>query len=310
MKVLFFALALLLSRELQEQIEADREARDRELRSPQFASPLTAMDRAMIELGHGVFLSECSGKVRFTEDDCQPLLEIRFEGRRFLAKPLGETRGLWGPATAFRRELSIVPGHSDIRGRLLLTDPEQAQGLALFFSLQGGLGRVMLHDTRSPTLTAFSGLDYYPVDPRYRFVVPLQENAEREVVEIATTRGSTKELKRLGTVTFDLPEGRCQLTVFVPLDSPRDYFVPFRDSTNGEETYLMGRYLYLTEGPEPGTFVLDFNRAFNPYCAYSPLYDCPYPPPENHLDARIPAGEKRFKRDWRRSRARSADTDE
>ena len=58
----------------------------------------------------------------------------------------------------------------------------------------------------------------------------------------------------------------------------------------------MGRYLYLREGPEPATYILDFNRAFNPYCAYSQYYNCPYPPDENRLDVRIPAGEKLFEK--------------
>ena len=114
---------------------------------------------------------------------------------------------------------------------------------------------------------------------------------------MATTQGLQKKFRRLGKVSFETPQGKRQLSVFSPVDSPQQLFIPFRDTTNGNESYAMGRYLYLRQGPTPATYILDFNRAFNPYCAYSSQYNCPYPPTENHLDIPIPAGEKLFKTD-------------
>ena len=243
-------------------------------------------------------LSQCDSGVRFTDGTiCRALVEFRFDRRRFFATPHNKTKGTWGPGTPFLRELSITPGKTDIRGRLLLNEPEVVEGLALYFSMQGSTGRVMLHDTRSEILASFEGLRYYPVNPDYRFVVRIDPAPEPENVELATTQGLVKSFKRLGKVAFDAPEGKARLSVFAPADSPQLRFVPFRDSTNGEETYPAGRYLYLMEGPELATFLLDFNRAFNPYCTYSEHYNCPYPPKENHLKIPIPAGEKLFKED-------------
>jgi hypothetical protein len=296
MKILILALILAFSPELREEIEDERAARDEEFQSPQFASPLTAVGQTMIEPGDWTTLTLCDDGIRFTGKGCQPLVEIEFANGRFLARPYRQTKGVWGPGTPFTRELSITPGKSDIRGRLLITEPEGARDYALYFSLQGSLGRIMLHNTRSENLLFFEGLDYYDVNPDYHYGVKIEPAANQETIELATTQGLQKMFKRLGTVAFVVPEGERRLTVFAPADSPQQYFIPFRDETNGMETYPMGRYLYLREGPEPATYILDFNRAFNPYCAYSEFYNCPYPPDENHLDVPIPAGEKRFKK--------------
>ncbi len=301
MKILLTALVLLAGSQftLVEEVEEERYERDRELRSSQYASPLTAIGQTLVEPDGSTVLSRCPDGIRFTTDEestCRPSVEIRFERGRFLAKPVNRTKGTWGPGTPFLRELSITPGQSDIRGRLLLTEPEPLQGLALYFSLQGSMGRVMLHDTRSETLATFEGLSYYPVNPDFHFVVKIVPDPEQETIEMATTQGLVKKFKRLGKVAFNVPEGRARLTVFAPADSPQLRFVPFRDPTNGQETYPVGRYLYLMEGSELSTFLLDFNRAFNPYCAYSEHYNCPYPPDENHLKVPIPAGEKLFKK--------------
>jgi hypothetical protein len=298
MTVLLIALLLQIGNDLELILEDERMARDEELADPGYASPLTAMGQTMVESGGFTLLVDCNGKIQFaSEMQCHPLVEFQFDRGRFLAQPFPKTKGVWGPGTPFARELSITPGSSDIRGRLLLTEPANVNGLAIFFSLQGGSGRVMLHNTRSSRLSTFDGLNYFEVDPDYYFVVRIEPDPEPETIEMATTQGLQKKFRRLGTVPFKTPEGERRLSVFSPNDSPRDYFIPFRDKTNGKETYPMGRYLYLQEGPEPRTFVLDFNRAFNPYCAYNQHYNCPDPPEENHLDIPIPAGEKLFQKE-------------
>lgn len=297
MKIFLFALILAFSPQLREEIEDERAVRDEELQSPQFASPLTAVGQVMIAPGNWTTLYLCDDGVRFKSGSgCQPLIELEFANGRFLARPYRKTKGIWGPGTPFTRELSITPGKSDIRGRLLITEPEGAADHALYFSLQGGDGRVMLHYTRSENLLFFEGLQYFDVEPDYHFVVMIQPAAGQKTIKLATTQGLQKKYKRMGTVAFEVPEGERRLAVFAPSDSPQQYFVPFRDKTNGEDTYPMGRYLYLREGPEPASYILDFNRAFNPYCAYSQYYNCPYPPDENHLNVRIPAGEKLFEK--------------
>lgn len=299
MRALFFALLLTSGQDRSFEIEEERAARDEQFRSPEYASPLTAVDQIMVESGSPAYLVHCEAEIHLSAgtSGCVSLVEMQFEAGQFLATPLRRTEGTWGPGTPFTRELRVTPGFSDIRGRLLITRPEAAEGYALYFSLQGSLGRVMLHNTRAERLVSFEGLRYYDVDPIYRFVVRIHTADEQELIPMATTQGLQKKFRRLGTVAFEVPEGGRRLTVFSPVDSPHDLFVPFRDTTNGKETYPMGRYLYLRDGPEPATYVLDFNLAFNPYCAYSPHYNCPYPPRENHLDIPIPAGEKAYRED-------------
>lgn len=100
-------------------------------------------------------------------------------------------------------------------------------------------------------------------------------------------------MKRVGKLAFTLKGQSMTLGAFVEADQTdmQQLFVPFRDLTNGLETYSAGRYLEL-QRTSTGVYDLDFNRAFFPFCAYNKTYDCPYPPPENRLTTPIRAGER------------------
>jgi uncharacterized protein (DUF1684 family) len=148
---------------------------------------------------------------------------------------------------------------------------------------------------------AFHGLDYWPVDPRYRLTVPLEELATKERFTIVTTMGEARPCERFGTLTFTLDGADLHLTVYHLLDGRQtgtaaDLFVPFMDATTGKETYPAGRYVSLEEAGD-GRYVLDFNLAFNPSCAYGApeRFQCPRTPAENRLAVAIRAGE----RGWR-----------
>ena len=109
-----------------------------------------------------------------------------------------------------------------------------------------------------------------------------------------TSTGEPRRERRAGTLTFTLKGQQLTLTAFVEADAARtvnSLFVPFRDLTSGTETYRAGRYLELSR-TATGYYELDFNTAFNPYCYYNVTYECPLPPPENHLKVRDPVGEK------------------
>ena len=96
----------------------------------------------------------------------------------------------------------------------------------------------------------------------------------------------------MGTLEFAVPGGSAQLAGYAFEPGPvSELFIPFRDTTSGSETYGAGRYLDL-EPEDDGTYVLDFNIAYNPWCAYAPQYSCPLPPRENWLTFPIEAGEK------------------
>lgn len=135
-------------------------------------------------------------------------------------------------------------------------------------------------------------LQYYPPDPA--FVVPavLRLADSRPVVEMPTSTGTLRRYELVGTLEFTLQGQAMSLGAFVPAGEPvRDLFVPFADLTTGKETYPAGRYLDV-KPTATGVYSIDFNRAYNPYCAYNLAYECPFPPPSNRLAIEVRAGEK------------------
>lgn len=142
---------------------------------------------------------------------------------------------------------------------------------------------------------AFAGLAYFPPDPARRFEVEV-EPLGGEPVELGTTTGEPRAFARFGLARFDLDGTPASLVLYAPLgeEAPARVFVPFRDATNGAETYGAGRYLDapLRGDPDAWFVTLDFNLAYAPYCAYGEGWTCPLPPRENWLTAPVRAGEK------------------
>ena len=147
-----------------------------------------------------------------------------------------------------------------------------------------------------PVLT---GLAYFPVDPKYRVRSRLVRDPKPQRVVLATSKGTPREMARVGFFEFEIEGMKQRLAAFQSIPEPghhhedRSLFVPFRDATSGKETYGAARYLDLEE-LRTDDYVIDFNLAYNPYCAYSDDYVCPFPPRENWLTAAIRAGEKDF----------------
>jgi uncharacterized protein len=143
----------------------------------------------------------------------------------------------------------------------------------------------------------FQGLSYYPVDPRLRFSVPLHRYQTVLKIKLGTNTGEIRDALRYGYFDFQVEGQSCRLQAYRLEDaSDREgasLFIPFRDSTSGKETYAAGRYIDLKENTA-GVYDLDFNRAYNPSCAYNSEFSCPVPPAENTLKAPIRAGEKKY----------------
>lgn len=140
----------------------------------------------------------------------------------------------------------------------------------------------------------FEGLSYFALDESYRFELPLEAFDDHETLTVETTTDGEREYLRWGEFRFDLAGEERTLTAYKADPTDDRLWVPFKDATNGEETYGGGRYLDL-EGDEhhkDGRWELDFNAAYNPFCVYSEAYECPLVPFENHLDARVEAGER------------------
>lgn len=140
----------------------------------------------------------------------------------------------------------------------------------------------------------FEDLNYYPLDPKYRFELQLYEHDDKEEIEIDTTGDEDRGYIRWGEFRFEA-ESEQQVLHAYKKESEESFFVPFRDSTSGDETYGAGRYMDLDESKHlgEGRWIVDFNEAYNPWCAYSDSYSCPLPPPENWLEIPIRAGEKK-----------------
>ena len=142
---------------------------------------------------------------------------------------------------------------------------------------------------------AFEGLDYFPERADLTLQLPLDDSGSDvgETLNIPTTDGKAKSFTRAGRVQFEVDGVPVELTVL--RDSDRgSLFIPFRDGSAGGETYEVGRYLEPQERPD-GTLEIDFNYAYNPFCAYGGGWSCPIPPEENRLATTIPAGEKAFR---------------
>ena len=143
----------------------------------------------------------------------------------------------------------------------------------------------------------FKGLNYFPSDDRYRVTSKLERFDTPKPIMIATSTGNRQAYMRYGAFTFEIEGRSLKLIVYKSAeDHPysRSLFIPFSDETSGRETYAAGRYLDLEE-QGGDDYELDFNMAYNPYCAYSEEYTCPLPPAENKLSVRILAGEKNYK---------------
>lgn len=135
-------------------------------------------------------------------------------------------------------------------------------------------------------------LRYYQPDAGYNVPAALKLADDRPVFEIPTSTGTLRKMQLVGTLQFTFQGQPQSLGAFVE-DGQQivNLFVPFADMTTGSETYSAGRYLDI-HPTATGYYTIDFNRAYNPYCAYNATYDCPFPPPSNRLKMPIRAGEK------------------
>jgi uncharacterized protein (DUF1684 family) len=144
---------------------------------------------------------------------------------------------------------------------------------------------------------------HFGYDPAFRFVVPLEPAPPVQpgalALQLPNSGADTLSFSRVGRVLIPFAEGSRSLSVFWMAGYAGGLFIPFRDATNGAETYGAGRYLVdaaksadLGGDPSAGTLILDFNFAFQPSCAFDPRWACPLSPPENRLDLAIRAGER------------------
>ncbi len=148
----------------------------------------------------------------------------------------------------------------------------------------------------------FEGLDYFPISEKYRVVARFEHTPFAKPFTMPTTTKRQPVYVQYGIAHFTLDSQSVNFPVYQnielrEIEGYEDYlFAPFTDLTNGAESYGGGRYLDLRI-PEGDSIILDFNKAYNPYCAYNGKYSCPIPPAENDLALRIEAGVKAWEND-------------
>jgi len=138
---------------------------------------------------------------------------------------------------------------------------------------------------------SFPGINYFPPDLSFRCLAEFNRSDEKEQFRMAMTDGAKEKYSIVGKLTFNLKGEYLELTAFKRLnDRDNQLFVPFTDLTNGSFTYGGGRYLDVKYQGK-SKILLDFNQAYQPYCAYNKSFICPIPPQENNINIEITAGE-------------------
>jgi uncharacterized protein (DUF1684 family) len=150
---------------------------------------------------------------------------------------------------------------------------------------------IRLRDLKHKPFLDYKGLDFYPPHAKYKIQGEFHSFPAQKSMEVGTVVGENTEMKSPGYVTFDLEGKAYRLDAFG--GKLKGLFIVFGDTTNGKETYEAARFLD-AEVSENGKVTLNFNRAYNPPCAYTPYATCPLPPPQNQLNIPIPAGEKKY----------------
>jgi uncharacterized protein len=198
--------------------------------------------------------------------------QIRFEPAR------GANVTVDGTPTAVAVELSTKSG----RGKI------QVQGLELHVRLVGGDPYLFVIDPNSAAVSAFKGTTWYPIDPVYCISATFEPYPHERLESVPMTHVQSKEsIPSTGDVVFQLNGRAARLKTFI---DEGQLFVMFLDETNGRGTYGGGRFLHAPL-PQNGQTMLDFNKAFSPYCSLNANVMCPIPPPGNRLSSKVSAGE-------------------
>ena len=164
--------------------------------------------------------------------------------------------------------------------------------LSMYVIRRGDRFALRVKDPESEARREFHGLDYFPIDPAYRVEATLERFDKPREVQIPTVAGTTSKMLVPGRLVFTLGDESLSLEPLVGSPDETELFLIFRDETSGTETYGAGRYLYATL--EDDLAVVDFNKAYNPPCAFTPFATCLLPPRSNRLRVDIRAGEKRY----------------
>ena len=162
-----------------------------------------------------------------------------------------------------------------------------------FYAIYRQSYALRIKDVNSPDLQAFSGVENFEIREDWRVDARFIPAPQGTTIEIANVLGQTSPSVVLGTVEF-VREGKTHRLIALENEESTSLWFLFADRTSGRETYGAGRFLYSEGMPENGRVVVDFNKAYNPPCAFNDFSTCPLPPQENRLDIAVTAGEKKY----------------
>ena len=168
------------------------------------------------------------------------------------------------------------------------------RSLTLQIIKRGAQYGVRVKDKQNPALLNFKGMDYFPIDPGWRFEAKFEPYTPSKSIEIATVINTIEKDSCPGAIVFEKDGKEYRLDAVKEVGSDDQLFIMLSDETSGKETYGLGRQLY-TELPKDNKVVIDFNKAYNWPCVFTNFATCPIPPRQNHLPFRVEAGEKMYK---------------
>ena len=170
-----------------------------------------------------------------------------------------------------------------------------AFGTASYYLIdRNGKKGLRVKDSEAQTRKQFLGIDNYAIDPSWRIEAKWEAYQPPHTLEIPTVLGTVDKMPVPGKAVFERDGKKYELLPVLEEKDAKELFFIFADRTSGKDTYGAGRFLY-ADMPKDGKVVIDFNKAYNPPCAFTPHATCPLAPPENRLDLTITAGEKKYR---------------
>jgi hypothetical protein len=283
---LLFGVAVATAEEAlsyEQEVEAWAAERAARLRSPE--GWLSLVGLAWLAAGENVVGSAPDAAVRLPDGAPPVVGRLRLEGSSvtFVPAPGANVSVDDQPVTGLRTLVSDAAGAPTVLA---------VGSLRLHVIERGGRFAVRTKDREAELLRRFAGIERFPIDPSWRLEASFapHEDPRAATVPVPDVLGQVTESPSPGIVTFRRA-GREHRLVALEGGDDGSLFLVFGDATNGDTTYGGGRFLY-TEPPDGARVVVDFNRAYNPPCVFTPWATCPLPPPGNRLELAIAAGEK------------------
>ena len=267
-----------------QQIEAWKKNRDTRLRSED--GWLTLVGLHWLREGDNTFGSAKTNNVVMTAKAPASMGVLTLQGDKVTLKP-ARAASLMIDGKRVTAPVELKPD-TDENG-----PTNVKSGSLLFYAIKrGDRYGVRVKDPESEARTNFKGMEYYPVDPKWRFEARFEPYTPVKQISITDITGMTSDNPSPGALVFEVDGRTVRLDPI--LEGTDNLFIIFKDDTARDTTYPAGRYLYSKMPGPDGKVVVDFNKAYNPPCAFTDFATCPLPPRQNDLPFRIEAGEKRY----------------